>query len=99
EEKIDHDSVETVDLLVDHPEVLVDVSRLDAFLSGDLFLDQLEMDAHGPQGILDLMRHPRGEGRQGRKTLRPPQARLLGPLLRHVLDMRDAALNAPAANE
>ncbi len=81
------------------PEVLLDVLRLDAVLAGDLLLDELEVDPHGAQRILDLVRHARGERGEGRKALRAAQPRLLGALLRHVLHVHDVALHAALPHE
>ena len=57
------------------------------------------MDADGSQGVFDLVGHAGGQGGQGGQALGPPQAGLLGPLLRDVLDMDHVALDRPLAHQ
>ena len=99
EEEVHDDPIETIHLLADDRQMRGDVLGLDALLAGNLLLDELQVDPHGSQRVLYLVRHSRGKRREGGEALRPPQTRLLGAFFRHILDVRDAAFHAAPAHQ
>src|SRR6266571_3140808 len=70
-----HDPVETLDLVRDHVEVVLDAGLGPG---GEPRLHELEMDAHRVERVLHLVRHPRGEAAERRQLLRVGHERLHG---------------------